>query len=62
VKAGDAVAYVKDPSLYGIMTVDEVTFRGWVVCDFQDGSRAGKFRPEELDDAARFYTGVPDAA
>lgn len=58
VKPGDAVAYVKDPSLYGVMTVVEVTFRGWVVCEDADGRPLGKFQPGELDEAEKFYVGA----
>jgi len=60
---GAAVAYIKDPSLYGLMVVTEVTFRGMVYCDDALLHRCGPFQPHELDDAAKYYTGkVPDAA
>lgn len=56
VAIGDRVGYVKDPSEYGPMVVTEVTFRGWVWCDDREGVRTGPFRPDELDDADKFWT------
>jgi len=61
-KPGATVAYVRDPSLYGVMVVDFVTHRGWVVCDDADGNRLGKFRPEELDDADKYFVPPVHAA
>lgn len=55
---GDAMAYVRDPSLYGVMTVREVTFRGWVVCEDADGRPMGKFQPSELDVADKYFVGA----
>ena len=61
-QAGDLVGYVKDPALYGPLTVVEITFRGWVVCEDKDGVVAGKFQPHELDDAKRFWTAAGASA
>jgi hypothetical protein len=55
VARGDVVAYVRDPGLYGVMTVTEITFRGWVVCEDADGRHVGKFQPDELDAADKYF-------
>lgn len=55
---GTEVAYVKEPSTYGKMTITEVAEQGHMWCVDADGVRCGPFWPEELGLAEEFYVPV----